>query len=511
MFGGLKKKLKEAIGKFVAKEEPAEKFRLEEEATKAREPEPVKEPEIQGIEETEVKEEPVEKLDVEETERYRKLEEEIERIHEKEKQIEEEYRPEIEEIRRQDEQKIEEIRKKLSSEAMEKAEPVIEQVREEIDQIERELPRAKEEKEIIFPVEKEIEQPKPIIEKIEKPKEEKKGGFLSGLFGKQKKEKKKIEPEIKTEKKETVKPEPAVVEKPKEEKKGFLERIVKRVEEKTLTEEEVDSFLKDLNTALLESDVALEVADKICADVKKELVGKNTKRGKIEETINIALKNAMLDVMKQDKIDIEQLIEKKYSETKQPLLIIFFGFNGTGKTTSIAKFAHRLKKYRPVLAAGDTFRAAAIDQLEEHGRRIGVDVIKHNYGSDSAAVIFDAVKHAAARGSKVVLADTAGRSHSNVNLMDELKKVVRVNKPDLKVLVLDSITGNDIYDQSQLFSGAVGVDGVILTKADVYEKGGSALSASYTLKKPILFLGVGQEYGDLKDFVPEDVVKNLLE
>jgi fused signal recognition particle receptor len=180
-------------------------------------------------------------------------------------------------------------------------------------------------------------------------------------------------------------------------------------------------------------------------------------------------------------------------------------------TTTIAKFAHKLKKYRPVLAAGDTFRAAAIDQLEEHGRRLGVKVVKHNYGADSAAVIFDAVKHAASVGSKVVLADTAGRSHSNVNLMDELKKVVRVNKPDLKVLVLDSITGNDIYDQSQLFNEAAGVDAIILTKADVYEKGGSALSASYTIKKPILYLGTGQNYDDLKDFVPEEIVKNLLE
>ncbi|MBI2076519.1 MAG: signal recognition particle receptor subunit alpha [Candidatus Aenigmarchaeota archaeon] len=179
-------------------------------------------------------------------------------------------------------------------------------------------------------------------------------------------------------------------------------------------------------------------------------------------------------------------------------------------TTTIAKIASLYKKYRPVIAAGDTFRAASIEQLEEHVKRLGVDIVKHKYGADSAAVIFDAMKHAAAIGSKLVLADTAGRSHSNVNLMDELKKVVRVNKPDLKVLVLDSITGNDIVDQSKLFDEAVGVDAIILTKADVYEKGGAALSASHTIKKPILFLGTGQDYDDLIEFKPEEIVKNLM-
>ena len=179
-------------------------------------------------------------------------------------------------------------------------------------------------------------------------------------------------------------------------------------------------------------------------------------------------------------------------------------------TTNLAKLAHRLKKYKPVLAAGDTFRAASIEQLEEHGKRLGVDVVKHRYGADSAAVIFDAMRHASAKGSKLVLADTAGRSHINTNLMDELKKVCRVNKPDLKVLVLDALTGNDIYEQARLFNESVGVDAIILTKTDVYEKGGAALSAAYTIKKPILFLGSGQNYDDLVEFDAEKIVKNLL-
>ena len=210
--------------------------------------------------------------------------------------------------------------------------------------------------------------------------------------------------------------------------------------------------------------------------------------------------------MSQESIDIKKMAEGR----AEPLLVMFLGFNGTGKTTTLAKLAYKFKDEKPVLAAGDTFRAASIEQLEEHGRRIGAAVIRHNYGSDSAAVIFDARKHAAANGCRLVLADTAGRAHSNVNLMDELKKVVRVNKPDLKILVLDSMTGNDIYEQARMFNEAVGVDGIILTKADVYDKGGAALSAAYTIKKPILYLGVGQEYGDLREFNPSEVVKNLL-
>lgn len=288
----------------------------------------------------------------------------------------------------------------------------------------------------------------------------------------------------------------------KEEKRSLFSKIT----EKKLSDSEIEKIMKELSIALLENDVAVEVADKISADVKKELLGANVKRGNVNNVIRDALKNAMLDVMKQDKIDLEKMIKGKNG----PFVVMFVGFNGTGKTTTLAKLAHRLEKYKPVLAAADTFRAASIEQLEEHGRRLNLRVVKHKYGSDAAAVIFDAKKHAEASGSRLVLADTAGRSHSNVNLMDELKKVVRVNQPDMKILVLDSVTGNDIYDQCRLFNDAVGVDAIILTKADVYERGGAALSAAFTLKKPILYIGVGQEYEDLKEFKPEEIVKNLL-
>ncbi|MBI5061293.1 MAG: signal recognition particle-docking protein FtsY [Candidatus Aenigmarchaeota archaeon] len=288
------------------------------------------------------------------------------------------------------------------------------------------------------------------------------------------------------------------------EKKGVI-GLIRAVNEKKVTESEAQKILQELQIALLENDVALEVADKICNDVKNELVGKNVKRGKLDIAVKDALRNAMLGVLKQDTLDLDAMISKK-----RPYVIVFFGFNGVGKTTVCAKFAHKFKKYQPVLAAGDTFRAASIEQLEEHGKRLGMKVIKHQYQADSAAVIYDAKRHAESSGAGLVLADTAGRAHSNTNLMDELKKICRVIKPDMKVLVLDSLAGNDIYDQAKLFNDAVGVDAVILTKADVYEKGGATLSAAYTIKRPILYLGMGQEYSDLKEFDPELIVDNLL-
>jgi fused signal recognition particle receptor len=298
------------------------------------------------------------------------------------------------------------------------------------------------------------------------------------------------------------KKEEVETEKPQEKKSGILKRFA----EKELSESDIKKILDALQIALLESDVAVEVATRICDEVKEKLLGKSIKRGKTEEVIKDALRQALLDVTTQKAPDVEDLVKQK----EGPLLVVFFGFNGTGKTTTIAKLAHLYKKYKPILAAGDTFRAASIEQLEEHGHRLDVEVMKHKYGSDSAAVIFDAVKHANSIGSKLVLADTAGRSHANVNLMDELKKVIRVNKPDLKVLVLDSLTGNDIYDQAKLFNDAIGADAIIMTKADVYEKGGAAISAAWTIRKPILFLGTGQEYGDLQPFNAEKIVKEIL-
>ena len=162
-----------------------------------------------------------------------------------------------------------------------------------------------------------------------------------------------------------------------------------------------------------------------------------------------------------------------------------------------------------VMAAADTFRAAAIDQLQEHADKLKIKLVKHDYGSDAAAVAFDAIKHAEAKGVDVVLIDTAGRLHSNTNLVDEMKKIVKIANPDLKIFVGESITGNDCVEQATQFNEAIGIDGIILSKADIDEKGGAAISISFVTQKPILYLGTGQEYKDLKPFNAKELLASL--
>jgi fused signal recognition particle receptor len=383
------------------------------------------------------------------------------------------------------------------------------------------------EKKIVEGIEKEVKEEKEAEKKIEEAKEtietakeiehieEEKLYEESDLFEK-KIEEKLIEPELGTEK---VKEEKKGIlgrlfkrkpkaEKPKEVEKGIIEKIRKKITEKKIEEEDVKDILKDLEMSLISSDVALEASEKIINDLRNNLVGNFIKRGEIESVVKNSFKDSITEILSVESFD---LIEKVKS--KKPFLIVFLGFNGSGKTTSIARVGHLLKKngLKCVFAAADCFRAASIEQLEEHGRNLGIEIIKHDYGADPAAVIFDAVKHANAKDIDVVLADTAGRSHANINLMDELKKIIRVNNPDLKILVLDALTGNDIYDQCKLFNDAVSVDGLILTKVDVYEKGGAAISASFTIKKPILYLGVGQNYEDLEKFDSDKIVERLLD
>jgi len=246
--------------------------------------------------------------------------------------------------------------------------------------------------------------------------------------------------------------------------------------------------------------------------MKKELTDMKIRRKGAEQFISKALEDSLLGLVEHGSVDLEKVIKKAKADNK-PACMVFLGFNGAGKTTSIAKVAQYLmdRGHSVVLAAGDTFRAASIEQLEHHGNKLGIKTVKHRYGSDSAAVIFDARKHAESKGVEVVLADTAGRMHTDKNLADELKKVIRVNQPDLKILLVDSLTGNDAVEQAKQFHDMVGVDAVIMAKTDVNEKGGSILSVSYAIKKPILFLGTGQEYKDLKKFDPEKFVKELME
>jgi len=290
-----------------------------------------------------------------------------------------------------------------------------------------------------------------------------------------------------------------------------IEEVVKTEKKPSrgISEEKLDELLWELEIGLLESDVAYSVIESIKRDIKEELRSVSFERGKVKESIEQVLKNAISHVLKSSELDFDEFIKKH----EKPVVIMFIGVNGSGKTLSIAKVAAMLKKkgYSCVMAAGDTFRAGAIEQLCIHGEKVGAKVIKHGPGADPAAVAFDAIDHARAKHKDVVLLDTAGRMQTNVNLMDEMAKIKRVAKPDLILFVGDALSGNDAVEQAKRFNEVVGIDGVILTKVDTDAKGGSALSVAYTIGKPLLFIGVGQSYNDQIPFDPQWMIDNIFE
>ncbi len=270
----------------------------------------------------------------------------------------------------------------------------------------------------------------------------------------------------------------------------------------------LDDVLADLELALLEADVAHPVAEAILKDVREELLGRRIAREvSLEDGIEIALKHAVERVLATERVDFLEFVKR----TEKPVVIMFVGVNGTGKTTTIAKVVHLLQKngYSVVLAAADTFRAGAIEQIEIHANRLGTKIIKHGAGADPAAVAFDAVEHARARQRDVVLIDTAGRMQTNLNLMDQMKKIKRVANPHMIVFVGDALAGNDAIEQAKTFHEAVGLDAVILCKIDADAKGGAALSIAHSIGKPILFVGTGQTYDDLQPFDPHWMVERI--
>ncbi|MEM3526423.1 MAG: signal recognition particle-docking protein FtsY [Candidatus Jordarchaeaceae archaeon] len=295
--------------------------------------------------------------------------------------------------------------------------------------------------------------------------------------------------------------------------KASLSKVVEKLSTKELSGKSLDEVLWDLQLTLIQNDVSVKVAELIANDVKKELVGERV--GRFEnprERVTAALERAIYNVLaSKQNIDIFQMAKEKKAE-KKPLVIIAVGINGTGKTTTIAKLAYAFQKkgFNCVLAAADTYRAGSIEQIEKHARNLGIRVIKHDYRSDAAAVAFDAVKHAEARNINVVLIDTAGRIQTNVNLLDEMKKIVRVVNPDLKIFVGDALAGNDAVDQAERFNEAIQIDASILAKVDADTKGGVALSVVYATKKPIIFVGTGQKYSDLEPFNPEWFTNKIL-
>jgi len=290
-----------------------------------------------------------------------------------------------------------------------------------------------------------------------------------------------------------------------------LKNVISKTE---LKEEAIDPILWDFKMTLLSNDVGLDVADEICEDVKKQLLG--TQVGRTEDKrriVDTALRDALYKVLKTEmQVDLLGLAAEKRAE-RDVLVIVFLGVNGTGKTTTIGKVTRLLLKngYSVVLAAADTYRAGSIEQLEGHAKRLGVRLIRHEYGSDAAAVAFDAINHARTHGVNVVLIDTAGRMQTNRNLMDEMQKIVRVAKPDLVVFIGDALTGNDAVAQAEQFSKLVRVDASILTKVDADAKGGAAISVSHVTKRPTIYLGVGQTYDDLVPFEPEYLIKKILD
>ncbi|MCX9085441.1 MAG: signal recognition particle-docking protein FtsY [Candidatus Methanoperedens sp.] len=322
----------------------------------------------------------------------------------------------------------------------------------------------------------------------------------------------KIEESLKVQETSTAEKVSPLIQEKAPEKVGIIGKIKAAVfeQEFIIGDSGLKDHLWELEMALLESDVALPVAEKIVESVKIELVGTRRKIGSdTGKIVEEALRKSILKVISVESFDFDAFVKK----TPKPVSIVFVGVNGTGKTTTVAKMADRFKAqgYSIVIAAGDTFRAGAIEQIDRHAETLGIKIIKHQEGADPAAIIYDAIQFAKAKHKDIVLADTAGRLHTNINLMDQLKKVCRVNNPSLIIFVDEAIAGNDAVERAKMFNDAVPFHGSILTKADADSKGGAAISISYTTGKPIMFLGIGQTYKDLVKFEPQWLIDRLFE
>lgn len=296
-----------------------------------------------------------------------------------------------------------------------------------------------------------------------------------------------------------------------EAKSKSIEDISEVVDEsgRRLKDKVLDELLQELVMNLLEADVALPVAEEISRKVRGSLAGKRIDKSfDIEEAVRLAFRAAVKEILTEHDLHLNEMIKAK----PPPFVIMFVGINGGGKTTAIAKLAFRMQKHglSCVLAAGDTFRAGAIEQLTLHAEKLGCKIIKHQEGSDPAAVAYDAVEHAKARRKDIVLIDTAGRMQTNVNLMDEMKKIKRVAKPDLVLFVGDSLAGSDAVEQAKRFNAAISVDAVILTKIDADAKGGAALSIAHSIGKPIAYVSYGQEYEEFQRFDGDWMVDRIL-
>jgi len=376
--------------------------------------------------------------------------------------------------------------------------------------VEKQVPAKKEQIEKPEPVKKLIEEhvtkPEPI--KIEGPV-------------------KKQEPSLEISKPIETKPIEKKEHKPKEEKIAIIEeKIEKKPKERVklgiisavksiitneveINESDVKQMLDDFELELLEADVEMGVAESIKNELTEKIVGAKIQKDKLHSFVSDSIKQILIDILSNEKSF--DLVEKMDASEK-PMKIMLIGINGAGKTTTIAKVAKLFmdKKYKVVFAAADTFRAAAIEQMAVHADRLGVKVIKRDYGSDPTSVAYDAVNYAKAHGMDAVLIDTAGRQDTNISLINEVKKMSRVIQPDLKIYIGESIAGNAIIEQISTFNKEIGIDAVILTKLDCDPKGGTMLSINKATGIPIIYVGVGQKYEDLEKFVPEKIVENIV-
>jgi fused signal recognition particle receptor len=304
-----------------------------------------------------------------------------------------------------------------------------------------------------------------------------------------------------------------------EEKKGFFQRLkeglskthqgwISRIDGLIAGRKEIDeTMLEELEEILITSDIGVKTSQHLIRDVTVKVTRKELEDG---DQLKANLQEQIFQILNQQ--------EKLLDLTKaRPFVIMVVGVNGTGKTTTISKMAQKFKAQGKsvLLAAADTFRAAAIEQLEIWGQRIGCEVIKHQQGSDPAAVVFDALQAARSRGSDVVLVDTAGRLHTKVNLMEELKKIKRImtreipGAPHEILLVLDATTGQNALTQARMFHQALEVTGIVLTKLDGTAKGGILIGISNELKIPLRYIGIGEKAEDLREFNARDFVEAL--
>nr|MDO8112306.1 signal recognition particle-docking protein FtsY [Candidatus Sigynarchaeota archaeon] len=294
-------------------------------------------------------------------------------------------------------------------------------------------------------------------------------------------------------------------------KSGF-QAFINNVKTRELTEKNIKDSLEELKLALIKNDVAYSVAQKIADTVKEKIMGTRIERsGKIDAFLKEVIVSTVRDILAVSKpINLLDKVKEK-SAKDQPLVLVFLGVNGTGKTTTIAKVANYFKKngVSCVIGAADTFRAGAIEQLEKHANNIGVRIIKHEYKSDPSSVVYDTISHAQAKHVRAVLIDTAGRQVIDKNLMKEMLKIVNVADPDYVIYVGDAMAGNDVVSQVEKFSQHVRVDASILTKVDADIAGGAALSVAYLTKKPIVFIGIGQGYDDIRPFEVDWFVKKI--